>query len=248
MHPKTVLQKQTGTSKVDPQLYRAVVGSLIYMTNTRPDICHVVSIVSRYMDSPELAHFQAAKQILRYLKGTINYGLLFSSEEDPHLHTFADANWGRDLDTRRSTSGILHKIGNSSISWTSKLQPVVSLSTAEAEYIVLSDATKDIIHLRRLLSELGEKISGPTQLLSDNQSCIKLVRNRVQYSKTKHIDIRFHFIREKSQEGEVHVTYIPTTYQQANFSTKPLPYPSFVANRFNTRVRILPSCDYHVAL
>ena len=111
------------------------------------------------------------------------------------------SDWGHDLDTRRSTSGIIHKLGESSISWSSKLQPTVFLSSTEAEYRVLTDAAKDIIYFRRILSELGLDIVAPTSLLSDNQSCIKLVQNPVMHSRTKHIGIQQHFICEVSKDG-----------------------------------------------
>lgn len=135
----------------DPKLYRSLVGSLIYVTNTRPDICYAVSCVSGYMDNPQDAHSNAAKQILRYLKGTMDFALHLSSKGTPNLYSYADADWGRDMDTRRSTSGIIHRIGDSLIDWSSRLQPTVSLSTIEAEYRVLTDASKDVIYLRRLL-------------------------------------------------------------------------------------------------
>jgi hypothetical protein len=193
------------------------------------------------MENPEQAHFNAAKQILHYLSGTLNYGLQFSSNENQELHTYSNVDWGRDLDTRRSTSGILHKVGDLCIFWTSKLHPVISLSIAESKYIVLSEAAKNIYYLKRLLNELGLSSHGPTQLLSDNQACIKLVSNPIMHSKTKHIDILFHFIREKAKGGEIQVHYIPTTYQQADFLTKPLPYPSFIANRDAAGIKPLPS-------
>jgi len=99
------------------------------------------------MQEPEEEHFKAAKRILQYLKGTVDYGLLLSSDQDNTLHSYADVNWGRDIDTRRSISGILHQIGNSTVGWSSKMQPTVSLSTTEAKYRVLIDTAKDIIHL-----------------------------------------------------------------------------------------------------
>jgi hypothetical protein len=130
-----------GTPCVNPQLYRSLVGSLIYLTNTRSDICYAMSSVSRYMDRPEQAHFAAAKRILRYLAGTCDYGLFLPPENSQQLTTYADADWGRDLDTRRSISGILNKLGNSSIFWVSKMQPIVSLFTTEAEYRTLKVAS-----------------------------------------------------------------------------------------------------------
>jgi hypothetical protein len=236
MDPKTQLQKNMGSPSVDPQLYRSLVGSLIYLTNTRSDICYAVSCVSRYMDQPEEIHLAAAKRILRYLSGTSNYGLFLLADSNNTLATFADADWGRDIDTRRSTSGILHKLGDSSIYWVSKMQPTVSLSTTEAEYRVLSDASKDIIYFRRLLAEIGIENTDPTTIMSDNQSCIRLVENPVLHSRTKHIGLQYHFIREASKSGEVHVDYVPTNYQQADFLTKPLSNRLFLANRQNAGI------------
>jgi hypothetical protein len=109
------LKKEMETPKIDSQFYRSLVGSLIYVTNTRPDICYAVSNVSRFMDEPKEAHLKAANQILKYLRQTLDFGLLFASEGQDMLHSFVDADWGRDIDTWRSTSGLLHKIGNSSI-------------------------------------------------------------------------------------------------------------------------------------
>ena len=183
------------------------------------------------MEDPEIDHLQAAKKILRYLSGTPDYGIFMPIVTNNLFHTYADADWGRDLDTRRSTSGIIHKLGKSSISWSSKLQPTISLSSMEAEYRVLTNAAKDIIYFRRILSELGLDIVAPTSLLSDNQSCIKLVENPVMHSKTKHIGIQQHFIHEVSKDGILQVHHVPTSSQQTDFLTKPLSYPGFISNR-----------------
>ena len=181
--PKLQLSRDMGTSKTDPEEYRSLVGSLIYLSHTRPDISYAVGSVARYMLSPETAHFQAAKKILRYLSGTANYGLLLdSSSDDCTFHSYADADWGRDVDTRRSVSGILHSLGSSSVAWSSKMQPTVSLSNTKAEYRVLTDTAKDVIRFRRLLDELGLGENTPTVILSDNQSCIKLVENPIMHA------------------------------------------------------------------
>ena len=234
--PKTHLRKNSGTRKVDPATYRSLVGSLLYLAHTRPDITYAVSCISRYMLEPEETHLQAAKKILWYLKGTASHGLLFSKTNSGTLHSYSDSDWGMDLDTRRSTSGILHKIGTTSISWSSKLQPTISLSSTEAEYKALTEASKDIIHYRRLLQELGYLDENPTVLLSDNQSSIKLVKNPIMHARTKHIEIQHHFIREAANADILQVEYTPTATQLADFLTKPLPYKSFVQNRESTRM------------
>jgi hypothetical protein len=240
MDPNLTLQKDMGSEYADPELYRSLVGSLIYLTNTRPDICYAVSNVARYMAAPQIPHYQAAKRILRYLRGTADFGLLFPSNNSELLHTYTDADWGRDIDTRRSTSGILHKLGSAPIFWTSRLQPTVSLSSTEAEYRVLTDASKDIIYFRNLLLEIGVNISNPTPILTDNQSSIKLVDNPVMHTRTKHIGIQQHFIRETALEGHVQVQFTPTASQQADFLTKPLHLNKFISNRASvgiTRLR-----------
>lgn len=183
------------------------------------------------MDKPQVDHLQAAKRIHRYLKGTIDHGLFFSSDNDLQYHTYTDADWGRDLDTCRSTSGILHRLGIACVFWTSKLQPTVSLSSTEAEYRVLTDASKDVLYFRRILEELGIGMRETTPIISDNQSCIKLAHNPVMHTRTKHIGIQAHFIRETVQNGDISIEYTPTNLQRADFLTKPLLYPKFVADR-----------------
>ena len=240
MDPSIKLRKDMDSPDFDSKLYRSLVGSLIYVTNTHPDICYAVSCFSRYMDNPHETHWHAAKQIFRYLKGTISFALHFSNKGNPNLHSYADVDWGRDLDTRRSTSGIVHRVGDSLIDWSSQLQPTVLLSTTEAEYRVLTDAAKDVIYLRRLLEELGTDITAPTTILSDNESCIKLVDNPVLHARTKHIELQHHFIREQVKAGRAIVSYVPARYQQADLLTKPLSYPSFYTNREAIGIKLLP--------
>ena len=168
---------------------------------------------------------------MRYLSGIENHDIMLDSNCDTTLYSYADADWGRDIDTRRSISGTLHRIGNSSIAWTSKMQPIVSLSSTEVGYRVLTNAAKDIIHCRRLFSELGMETDTATPIFSNNQSCIKLVDNPVMHARTKHIEIQHHFIREVVQAGKIHVNHIPTTAQLADFLTKSLLYGSFIENR-----------------
>jgi hypothetical protein len=184
MDPGCVLHKETGMELVDPEFYWLLVGSLIYITNTRLDISYRISLVSKFMDKPQHTHLQAARQILRYLKETRNFGLHFSSSGCEFLHFFSDIDWGRDVGTRRSTTGILHKLGDSCIDWTSKLQSTVSMSTIEAEYRTLAEAAKDIVYLRNHLSEFKLNTLQPTTILSDNQSCLKIAQNPVFHART----------------------------------------------------------------
>jgi hypothetical protein len=208
---------------------------------TRPDIGFAVGCISRYANSPQVPHMTAAKRILRYLKGTPNLGIHFPNTGRTFLVSYANTNYGRDQDTRRPISWIVHKIGNAPIEWSSKRQPTVAMSTIEAEYRVLSDAAKDVMYLRKLFAELRIGGNEPTPILSDNQSCIKLVNNLVLHAHTKHIEIQYHFIRERTQIGEVSICYIPTVEQQADILTKPLEPTNYANMRSALGVLKLPS-------
>ncbi|XP_048634844.1 secreted RxLR effector protein 161-like [Brassica napus] len=129
------LSKEKEGESVDPTLFKSLVGSLRYLTCTRPDILYAVGVVSRYMEHPTTTHFKAAKRILRYIKGTINFGLYYSISEDYRLVGYSDSDWGGDVDDRKSTSGFVFFIGETAFTWMSKRQPIVTLSTCEAEYV-----------------------------------------------------------------------------------------------------------------
>ena len=170
--PNTHLQKWMDTKKTNPTSYRSLVGSLRFLTYTWPDISYAVSCVSRFVEEPKIAHFQAAKKILCSLSKTYEYGLFFPSRNTAEYHTYANTNWGRDLDSRYSTSRVVHKLGNSIICWSSKLQPTITLSSTKSKYRVLIDAARDVICFRRLLQELCIGQTEPTTLLSNNQFVI----------------------------------------------------------------------------
>jgi hypothetical protein len=206
------------------QQYQSAVGSLMYaMTATRPDIAAAVSKVSKFMANPSQSHWVAVKHILRYLNGTSHYGLVFSGANSAvKLVGYSDADWGGDLDTRRSTTGYVFQLGGGSISWASRQQPTVALSTVEAEYMALSDATKEAVWLRALLLELGYGQDSATIIHEDNQGCLSLAKNPVHHNRTKHIDIRYHFIRSHIAGDEIKPTYCTTEDMVADILTKPL--------------------------
>ena len=216
------LKSDMNSKPADAHLFKSICGSLIYACNTRFDICFVVSCMSKFASAPQEAHMTVLKNILRYLKGTLDLALFYPYGDDQPLVSFADSDYGGCRDSRRSTSGIIHKLGEAAIDWRSKRQPNVALSTTEAEYRVLCEATRDVVYLRRLLSELKIIGDDPTPLLCDNQSSIRLVHNPVLHEKTKHIETYYHFVREKSAEGQIEVSYVPTSIQQADIFTKPL--------------------------
>lgn len=215
--------------------YQRAVGSLMYcMLGTRPDIAFAVSVVSRYSSNPTQAHLGAVYRIFRYLRTTIDYELVFTDNLEP-LHGFTDADWAGDHETRRSTSGYIFSIGSAPISWSSKRQPTVALSTCEAEYIGQTQATKEAVWLRQLLKELAnfeDSEALPTTIIyGDNQGAIALAKNPTFHGRAKHIDIQHHYTREKITDGTIELSYVDTTQQLADGLTKPLPKEQFAKFR-----------------
>ena len=205
--------------------YREAVGSLMYlMIGTRPDLAYAVSNVSRFMEHPGPAHWNAVKQIFRYLKGTsrqtIRYGR--STDTDNNIIAYCDADWAGDSDSCRSTTGYVTFYNHGPITWNSRLQPTIAKSSTEAEYIGLSTACDEVVWLRQLLLDLDQLPNEPTIIFEDNQSAIDLSYNPIHHKRTKHINVRFHSIREKIQEGVIQVKHISTDLQLADLLTKPL--------------------------
>ena len=218
------LAMEDGVSNtVDPTAYQSIVGNLMYAaTATRPDISFAVGVLSRFCSKPTMAHLTAAKRVLRYLKSTPGLALKFDKRVDGALIGYSDADWAGDLDDRHSTTGNLFIMAGGTISWTSKKQATVSLSTAEAEYIALSTATQEAIWLRRLLADLNTEQSSPNVIMGDNQGSIAIERNPVSHNRTKHIDIRYHFIREALQDDIIDLCFCPSSEMIADVLTKPL--------------------------
>ncbi|KAK2456950.1 putative mitochondrial protein [Trifolium repens] len=190
------LSKHDEGERVDPSLFKSLVGSLRYLTCTRPDILCAVGVVSRYMEHPTTTHLKAAKRILRYIKGTTNLGLYYSVSDDYKLVGYSDSDWGGDVDDRKSTSGFVFYIGNTAFTWMSKKQLIVTLSTCEAEYVAATSCVCHAIWLRNLLKELNFPQKEPTMIFVDNKSAIALAKNPVFHDRSKHIDTRYHYIRE----------------------------------------------------
>ena len=206
---------------LDQPLYQSVVGSLMYLaTCTRPDIAFAVGMLARFSSKPNRSHWTAAKRVLRYLKGTNNLGILYKG--DSGMHGYSDADWAGDADDRKSTSGYLFLIAGGPVSWKSRKQSTVALSTAEAEYVALSTAVQECIWMQRLLSDLGNPPDGPTTILEDNQSSIAMARNPQFHGRAKHIDIKHHFVREQVTNGSIELQYCPTNDMLADILTKGL--------------------------
>jgi hypothetical protein len=203
--------------------YANLVGSLMYaMVCTRPDISQAVSMVSRYMHAPGKGHWQAAKWILRYILGTVDVGLKFervNSGLDQILVGYVDSDYAGDLDKRRSTTGYVFTLAGGPVSWRSTLQTTVALSTTEAEYMAVADAIKEAIWLHGLIEDLGI-LQKNVKVLCDSQSAIHLAKNQVHHARTKHIDVRFHFVREIMEEGDILLQKIGTADNPADMLTK----------------------------
>ena len=209
---------------VDQQLYQSAVGSLLYLSiATRPDITYAVSNVAKFCAKPTKQHWVAVKRIFRYLRGTQTHGLLYSrSDSDKSVVGFSDADWGGDLDNRKSTSGYVFRIGGTAISWRSKKQPCVALSTAEAEYIALASATQESLWLQQLLADLKKESVKSMVIFEDNQSAISMAKNPQFHGRSKHIAIKYHFIREQVSSGKVELKYCRTNDMVADIMTKGL--------------------------
>ena len=208
--------------------YREAVGSMMYlMLCTRPDIANAVGCVAKYCDNYDVSHWTAVKRILRYLQTTKDFRLEFSGEKREKLVCYADASWANDLDTRRSTTGYLFKLNGNIISWKSQRQSTVALSSTEAEYMGLSTAVQEAIWLKKLLKEFKIYPDESVTIYQDNQGAIALAKNPVFHQRTKHIDIRYHFVREMLEDKEIEICFTPTSEMHADFLTKNLPRPKF---------------------
>ena len=203
--------------------YREAIGSLMYVAiGTRPDITYAVTALSQYLQCPGRAHWEQAKRVIRYLKGTRKYELTFGPAGG--VEGFTDANWGNDLDDRHSICGYVFILNGGAVSWSSKKQSVVALSSTEAKYIAITHAAKEATWIRHLLSELYSPLvlKHPLILYSDNKSAIELVKNATFHSRTKHIAIRYHYVRESYNDGVISLNHRGTDDMPADVFTKPL--------------------------
>jgi len=190
------LSKEDDGSCVDPTLLKRMVGSLMYLTATRPNIMYGISLISRFMESPKDSHWQADKRILRYVSGTKDFGILYFTSDDLSLVGYTDSDCGGSIDDRKNTSGYAFHFGTCVVSWASKKQPIVTLSPVEAEYVAAKNSACQVVWMRRMLKYLMHDQKEPTTIFCDNISAIALSKNHVFHNRTKHIDTKYRFIRE----------------------------------------------------
>jgi hypothetical protein len=220
------LTKDEGGPGVDQCLYRSMIGSLLYLTASRPDISYAVGVCARYQAEPKVSHLNQVKRILKYINGTCDYGMLYSHGSEPVLSGYCDADWAGSADDRKSTSGGCFFLGNNLISWFSKKQNCVSLSTAEAEYIAAGSSCSQLVWMKQMLTEYNVTQNVMT-LFCDNLSAINISKNPIQHSRTKHIDIRHHFIRDLVEDKVITLEHVATELQLADIFTKALDATQF---------------------
>lgn len=225
MATSTKLDPKIGKS-VDVTGYRGMIGSLLYLTASRPDIMYATCLCARFQADPKEPHLIAVKRIFKYLKGTTELGLWYPRESDFNLFGYSDADFAGCKIDRKSTTGSCQFLGDRLVSWFSKKQKSISTSTAEAEYIAAGSCCAQILWMKNQLLDYGLNYS-KIPIYCDNQSAIAMTGNPVQHSLTKHISIRYHFIREHVMSGTVEMHFVPTDQQLADIFTKPLNEATF---------------------
>ena len=226
MCPETPEEKE----KMSRVPYSSAVGSLMYaMMCTRPDICYAVGLVSRFQSNPSPKHWMAVKRILRYLKGTSDYVLCYRGK-NLRLAGYSDADWAGDLDQRKSTSGYAFLLNDCAISWSSKKQSCIALSTMEAKYIACSASVQEAVWLRRFLQylEIVKTASEPVTIFCDSMAALACAKDPKYHGKTKHIQIRYHYVRDMVAQKEVILKHISTSEMVADPLTKPIARDVFI--------------------
>jgi hypothetical protein len=223
---------------IDQKAYRSMIGSLLYLCASRPDIMLSVCMCARYQFDPKECHFVAVKRILRYLVSTPCFRIWYPKGSTFDLIGYSDSNYARCKVDRKSTSGTCQFLDRSLVSWSSKKHTSVALSTAESEYVAAGQCCMQLLWMRQTVRDFGYNLS-KVPLLCDNESATRLADNPVEHSHTKHIDIRYHFLRDHQQKGDIDVYHISTENQLADIFTKPLDEKRFC--RLRSELNVLDS-------
>ncbi|KAL2347276.1 hypothetical protein Fmac_001276 [Flemingia macrophylla] len=232
MHPSSALTLDEDSPRVEQTKYRGIIGSLLYLTASRPDIMFSVCVCARYQATPKESHMNVVKKILKYLKGTINCGLWYPKGTSPILFGFSDSDFASYKMDRKSTNETCHIFGECLVSWHSKKQACVSLSTVEAEYITTGSCCAQTIWLKQQLQDFRLKLEH-IPLKCDNTSAINITKNPIMHSRTKHIEVRYHFIRDHVEKGDCDMEFIETENKLADIFTKKFPKERFYKLRIN---------------
>jgi hypothetical protein len=216
------LRKDDDSPDVDQSSCRSMIGNLLYITSSHPNIMHVVGMVGRYQSAPKQSHLLVVKRIFIYLKETMNYGLWYPKNQNFQLLVYLDVDWANYMDERKSMSGSAFFLGDSLVAWLSKKKGSISLSITKVEYIVAATCCTQVLWMIQTLADLEVKYAAPIPIHCDNTSAISVSKNPVFHSKTNHIPIKYNFLREQVTNQIVQIHYIPTTEQIADIFTKPL--------------------------
>lgn len=217
--PGTIISKNGGRG-VDATLYKQLVGCLMYLTVTRPDIMFVVCLLARFMAEPKEEHMVVAKRVLRYLKRTLEFGIFYGRSSQTELVGYTDSDYARDVDDRKSTSGYVFLLNGAAVCWSSRKQAIVTLSSTEAEYVAATSSASHCVWLKGMLQELNVLGDVCVDIMCDNSSAIKLSKNPVMHRRTKHIDVRYHYLRNLSNEGVMNLVFCGTQDQVADIFDK----------------------------
>ena len=208
-------------------LYSKAIGSVLWpVVVSQPDTAYAIGILSQFIQNPGPVHWEALKRVISYLGTTKDHWLTFGGKDEGKIRGYCDANWASQHHWH-SISGFLFHFGKGAVSWSLKKQAVIALSSTEAKYILQTHAAKEAVWLRNFVVELQGKTQGPLTVLCNNQGAIVLLKDNKFHSRTKHIDLQYHFIREVVDEGKINVKYIPTAENVANVFTKALARPKF---------------------
>lgn len=228
VEPNMKLELAKAEEVIDRERYQRLVGRLIYLSHTRPDISFAVSMVSQFMHSPGPRHFEAVYRILRYLKGSPGKGLMFEKHGHLEIEVFTDADWAGSTMDRRSTSGYCTFVGGNLVTWKSKKQSVVARSSAEAEFRSVAHGVCEVMWIKGILDELQIPSSIPMKVYCDNKAAIAIAHNPVLHERTKHVEVDKHFIKEKLDSGLICMPYISSDDQTADILTKGLHRRQFI--------------------
>lgn len=221
------IRKEDESKETDQYFYKSMIGSLLYVMASRPDIMQEVGLVNIFQDSPKETHVQDVKRIFRYLKGTFYFGIWYPKREYLNLTTYTDANQVGNVDDRKRTSGGEFFLGNCLVSCLSKKQYSILLSTTEVEYIATTSCCTQILWMKKRLQDIQIEQKKPISIICNNTSAIIISKNPMMHSKKKHIPIKYHFLRELVNDKIVKLEYVPTKEQIENIFTKPLPRYEF---------------------
>ncbi|GJW27479.1 ribonuclease H-like domain, reverse transcriptase, RNA-dependent DNA polymerase [Tanacetum coccineum] len=220
MDPGTRLTKVTEGTMVNSTEYRSLIGCLRYLLHTRPDLSYSVGLLSRFMQEPREQHMKAIRQVLRYVKGTKDYGITYKHNGGNKIHGFSDSSYGVNTQEGKGTTGIIFYYGESPISWSTQKQATVALSSCESEFIAATAAATQALWLKRLLSKLTHSQEEKVTIQVDNKSAIALMKNLVFHGRSKHIDTKYHFIRECIEREDIQVEFVSGEYQKSGHTYK----------------------------